>query len=111
MLHARFTDITLRTLKPPLKGQFNHWDRTLSGFGCRVSQGGSKTFLLKHDNRRITIGRHPLVSLVDARQEAKRRLAEFTLGRIGRQSLPYSKAIELFLADKAKTLRPRTLAS
>ena len=36
-------------------------------------------------------------------------MAEFTLGRIRPQSLPYSEAVLAFLADKAKNRRPRTI--
>ena len=108
---VRLNDVALRSLKPPSKGQVDFWDKSLPCFGCRVSQGGSKTFLLKRDNRRITLGRYPIISLADAREEAKRLLAEFTLGRIRPQSLPYSEAVKLFLADKAKSTRARTLAT
>ena len=110
MPSLRFNDVNLRSLKPPLSGQTDFWDASLKGFGCRISHGGTKTFVLKHENRRMTIGRFPLISLQDARSEAKRLLAEFTLGRLRPQSLPYSEAVKLFLADKEKTVRPRTLA-
>ncbi len=110
MPSIRLNDVALRALHPPPKGQIDFWDATLPGFGCRVSQGGAKTFLLKRDNRRITLGRYPVISLQDARVEAKRLLAEFTLGRLRPQSLPYSEAVKLFLADKAKSTRPRTIA-
>ncbi len=110
MPSLRFNDVKLRSLKPPASGQTDFWDASLKGFGCRVSQGGTKTFVLKHENRRITLGRFPVISLQDARIEAKRLLAEFTLGRLRPQSLPYSQAVKLFLADKEKTVRPRTLA-
>jgi integrase len=102
-------DIVLRNAEPPLRGQFMYWDCKLPGFGCRVSQGGAKTFILKHDNRRITIGRFPIISLSEARDEAKRILAEFTLGRVRPQSLPYAQAVEVYLDDKAKNRRPRTI--
>ena len=110
MPNIQLTDVSLRSLKPPVKGQLDFWDSGLPSFGCRLSQGGSKTFLLKHDNRRITIGRYPIISLHDARNEAKRLLAEFTLGRIRPQSLAYSEAVKLFLEDKAKSKRARTIA-
>lgn len=110
MPNVRLNDASLRALKRPEKGQEDYWDSNLPGFGCRVSQGGSKTFLLKRQNRRITLGRYPIISLQDARDEAKRLLAEFTLGRLRPQSLPYAEAVKLFLADKAKSARPRTLA-
>jgi hypothetical protein len=51
----QFSDLKLRSLKPPSNGQLDYWDATLPGFGLRVSQGGAKTFILKHRNRRITM--------------------------------------------------------
>ena len=79
--NVRFTDISLRSLAPPERGQVDYWDELLPCFGCRVSQGGTMTFILKKDNRRISIGRFPIISLAQARTEAKRLLAEHTLGQ------------------------------
>ena len=104
-------DIVLRSLAPLSRGQFVAWDSKLSGFGCRVSQGGTKTFILKHRNRRITIGRYPIISLAGAREEAKRMLAEFMLGRLRPQSMSMQKAAELFIEEKSKSNRPSTVAS
>jgi integrase len=104
-------DIVLRSLAPLSRGQFVAWDSKLSGFGCRVSQGGTKTFILKHRNRRITLGRYPVLSLADAREEAKRMLAEFTLGRLRPQAMSMRKAAELFIEEKVKSNRPSTVAS
>jgi integrase len=108
----RLTDIAIRALPAPAKGQTKVSDDSLHGFGIRVSQGGTKTFFLQvgSDRRFMSLGRYPLISLQDARGEAKRLLAEFTLGRLRPQSLAYADAIRLFLADKAKSARPRTLA-
>jgi hypothetical protein len=77
------TDLKLRNLPLPDKGQVCYWD-SLPGFGVRVSQGGSRTFLLKHKNRFITLGKyHPeIFPLAKAREEAKRILAEFTLAQL-----------------------------
>src|ERR1700685_1282221 len=63
MPSLRFNDVKLRSLNAPPRGQADFWDTSLTGFGCRVSQGGTKTFVLKHENRRMTIGRFPLISL------------------------------------------------
>jgi hypothetical protein len=86
-MRENFSDLKLRAIKPPVKGQIDLWDQSLSGFGLRVSQGGSKTFFLKHRNRRITIGRFPLLSLSQARQQARLYLAEATLGRLRPKSM------------------------
>src|SRR5437763_9970286 len=109
MTKMSFSDVGLRSLTPPPKGQISYWDDKLPSFGCRVSQGGTKTFVLNRDNSLITIGRFPILSLSKARGEAKRLLAEFTLGRVRPQSITYQQAVQLFLEDKAKARRSRTV--
>ena len=77
-----FSDTKLRSLPIPQTGQVDYWCNKLAGFGVRVSQGGSKTFVLNIHNSRRAIGRYPLISLSKARTEAKRLLAERTLGKV-----------------------------
>jgi integrase len=43
-----------------------------------------------------------------ARDQARTIFAEFTLGRIRPQSITYSQPVDLFLAEKRKSRRPRT---
>ena len=74
------SDAGLRSFGTPQKGAVDYWDTKLPGFGCRVSQGGAKTFILKLHNSRKALGRYPLISLSEARTEAKRLLAERLLG-------------------------------
>jgi len=104
-------DTTLRSFAAPPKGQTTFWDDKLPAFGVRVSQGGSKTFVLKRDNTLITIGRYPIISLAQGRDQAKRLLAEFTLGRVRPQAINYEQALEFFLADKRQSRRPRTVGA
>ena len=104
------SDLTLRALAVPPRGQVDFWDTKLPNFGIRVSQGGSKTFILKVYNARRTIGRYPLISLSEARTEAKRILAEKTLGKVRPQSITFPHARALFLEDKARSAKARTLA-
>jgi integrase len=77
----QLTDLTVRHLKTEAK-QRSYFDDTVQGFGVRVSPGGTKTFVLVHGpaRERISIGRFGVISLADARAEAKRILAERTLG-------------------------------
>jgi integrase len=56
----------------------------------------------------ITIGRYGIVSLADARKEARTLLAEFTLGKVRPQSITYEKAVRLFIEDKKKGVREST---
>jgi len=48
----RLTDITIKALKAPPKGVIYYTDDTLTGFGVRVSEGGTKSFILMHGMRR-----------------------------------------------------------
>jgi integrase len=57
----------------------------------------------------ITIGRYGVLSLSEARTEAKRLLAEFTLGRVRPQSLTFEEAVKVYLEDRKGEIRPRTL--
>ncbi|HLH93513.1 MAG TPA: integrase family protein [Xanthobacteraceae bacterium] len=111
---AVLTDTFVRAVKPPPQGQQFHFDASLKGFALRVSQGGAKSFVLKYgrDRRLITIGRfHPdILTLSQARTEAKRLLAEFTLGRHRPQSIAFPTAVEQFLKDKAQARRPSTVS-
>jgi len=104
-----FSDVGLKSLQPPPTGQIDYWDDKLPAFGLRVSQGGSRTFILKRNNSRITIGRYGIISLSAARAEARRLLAEFTLGKIRPQSITYPQAVVLFIEDKRKARRPQTV--
>jgi integrase len=60
--------------------------------------------------RRQTIGRYPQCTLATARKEAARILAEKTVGKIKPTHVAFDDARDEFLAERAKTLRPRTLA-
>ena len=70
---VKFTDLMLRNLPIPDKGQITYSDDG-SALKVRVSQGGRKTFfvLLDGTGTRHTIGRYDEVSLAEARAPAKR---------------------------------------
>src|ERR1039458_5331670 len=100
----RLTEIVVRNLAAPERGQKVCRDETLPGFGVRVSQGGTKTFVLVHgaDRQFTTIGRYPIIGLADARAEAKRILAELTLGKRRPQRVSFDEAFEQFIATHLK---------
>jgi len=103
------TEITLRSLKPPASGQRTVWD-TMPNFGVRVSQGGAKSFvvLLGRNGLRHTIGRYPVISLQDARGEARRLLAERTLGQHRSKSITFERALPLFISAQYQGKRERS---
>ena len=108
----RLTDIAVRQLQLPAKGQKIYFDDALPGFGCRVSQGGTRSFVVQHgyDRQLTTLGRYPSVSLADARKEAKRLLTDRTLGRFRPRSVDWDEAKEQFLSACRRKNRPRTVS-
>jgi integrase len=107
----RLTDLTIRTLPVPPKGQKTYFDDTLTSFGCRVSQGGTRSFVVQHGAERqlTTIGRYPVISLSEARTQAKHILAERTLGKHRPRSIPFDDALAGFLAACEQRNKPRTV--
>src|SRR5579872_3633503 len=97
----RLTDISVRALKVPERGQVKHFDDTLKGFGVRVSQGGAKTYFLMHGRARTltTIGRVGIITLAQARDKAKTILSEKQLGRYQAPTISFEEALELYFAQ------------
>lgn len=109
------TDLQIKRLKAPDKGQKTYYDPGLPGFGVRVSQGGSKTFVVVYgkDRRRRSLGRYPELSLSEARILAKRAQADFALDEVTPSqdlpTIPFELAREKFLADTETRTKTRTI--
>jgi integrase len=58
--------------------------------------------------QRETLGRVGIISLSEARAEAKRKLAEYTLGKHKVSSKPWSDALDEYLAGVKQKRKPRT---
>ena len=112
MPKAHLTDIAIKALRPPRKGQETYWDQTLTGFGVRVSQGGGKSFIVMHgaNRKRTSIGKYPIITLSDARTAAKRLLAEQTLGKHAPLSVGFETACNEYLAECAGRIGEGTLS-
>src|ERR1700690_2769835 len=102
------SDPTVRSLTTPEK-QTYYWDLKFPAFGVRISPGGTKTFVLNQNKTRRTIGRYPDISLSEARTEARRLVAEKTLGRIRPRSITYPQAVTVFLDEKRERRKERTV--
>jgi integrase len=77
----KLTDLSLKNLAAPPRGQVTYDDEG-TPLKVRVSQGGTKTFIiLIGSGRRHTIGRYGDITLQQARAAAVRLKAEKTLGR------------------------------
>ncbi|MBL4626729.1 MAG: site-specific integrase [Roseicyclus sp.] len=109
----KLTDLHVKRLKAPETGQKTHFDETLRGFGVRVSQGGTKSFVVMYGpSRKLrTLGRYPALSLAEARKAAKRVQAEF-LDQSDHAPLPervdFADARSRFLADSKVRNKERT---
>lgn len=103
------TDIAVRNLKPSER-RVTDFDTNLKGFGVRIAPSGTKTFTLMYGptRKRVSLGRVGVVSLADARREAKRILAEHTLGQDGSQAITYRRALNEFLDESSRVNKPRT---
>lgn len=99
----KLTDLHIRQLPTPERGQKTYWEK---GLGVRVSQGGSKTFVLKHHGKLYTLGRYPSMTLKMARHAALEMKVRYT------SKTPvstFSEALTAFLADAEQRLRPKTV--
>jgi integrase len=95
----------VRALKPSAK-QLKVWDTSTPGFGVIV--GRSKSFFVMYGPKRTVkvLGRFPDTPLSAARAAAKKLLA---VNPRPTTALKFEKALELFLEEKAKARRPRTV--
>lgn len=100
------------------------WDSDLTGFGVRVSPGGSRTYFLQSRLKngkpiKITIGKHGKITAEAARQHAMELLAKITLGEdptpekkgqetatsLGDLLTAYTKYLELQGKNSAKAVQ------
>jgi integrase len=106
---SQLTDQDIRRFAAPATVAAYHWDAGTKGFGVRVSPKGVKTFVvLIGSGRRQTLGRYPDLKLIDARKEAKRVLAEKTLGSVRPSHTAFDDVKKEYL-DQSDA-RPRTKA-
>lgn len=108
----RLTDLSVRNLTPPKKGQKIHFDDTLPNFGIRISPRGTRSWvIIVGENRSVrTIGRYPNMSLRDARRTAKAELASpRTSAPAAKDAYTFDAAVKRFLDDCERRLAPRTL--
>lgn len=112
MPQTKLSDVLIRSLPLPERGQVTYWDTALPGFGVRVSQGGTKSFVVIYGptRKRFTIGRYGPISLKQAREEAKKLQAGLTLGVVEKTISPtFYDAKKLFLESCRAKNRPRTV--
>ena len=88
----------MRAAKPPAHGRLMLWDGAVKHFGVRITPNGVKSYVvLLGSGRRQVIGHFPVITLAEAREKAKRILAERTLGRHQTASTSWQSAVQKFI--------------
>jgi integrase len=126
MPKVRLTAAAVDRFRPPETGQVEYFDTHLPAFGLRVSYSGTKAWFVttRVDGRltRITLGRHPALSLADAREKARGIIEQAKAGKDPRQieaearlqrererRTTFGGVAELFMERHVKrNLRPNT---
>lgn len=106
------TDRTIPHLKPVPGKQVIYGDRSLKGFGVRVSGAGQMSYVLTYgaNRQRIKLGDVGIVKLAEAREKARTILAERQLGmRQASGKETYERALDLFLEAARAKNRERTV--
>lgn len=105
------TQLFVDNLKPaPTGTRVEYWDKVHQGFGVRVGDSGVKTFFVMpklHGQRiRVKLGRHPVLTVKEARERAAREALACIDGTDPRRpaaptALPFRAVAERFLHEYA----------
>ncbi len=112
-MRLRLTDIAVRKLSLPERGQVTYWDETTPGFGIRCSQKSKSFVVMFGERRRLkTVGRYPALSLAEARKAARCFLVgvENAPNTAEVPSVTFTEAKKAFLKDCAARNKPRTVS-
>lgn len=82
---SKLTKRTIDAVISPASKQLIYWDTEIKGFGLRVLPSGLKTFIVQYRNaegiqRRMNLGRFGVLTVEQARDLARLKLAEVIVG-------------------------------
>src|SRR4051794_6596748 len=85
-------------------------DDSIPHFAVRVTKAGAKSFVLTigRERQRITIGRYPIVTLAQAREKARKILAERELGVVHSRSRTFRAVKAEYLGRREGEVRAAT---
>jgi integrase len=109
-LKIHLTDLAVKKLSLPDRGQVTYWDDSTPGFGLRLS-AKSKSYVVMYGEKRQlkTFGRYPDISLLDARKQAKLFLANFINNPVAEATFDYKAVLDEYLIDCRKRLRASSM--
>lgn len=108
----KLTKSTVESASLPEKGQSFLWDDDLKGFGLRLTPT-ARTYIVQARvngaTRRVTIGRHGILTVQEARREAIAVLSRMTKGmdpatekkRLKAESVSLAQVVEQYLKDRS----------
>lgn len=108
---AKLTKRAIDAIAVPETRHLIHWDTELKGFGLRVMPSGLRTFVLQYRNadgvqRRMNVGRYGVLTVEQARDIAKLKLAEVIGGgdpaekvRQAREGMTVSEMCDWYLVE------------
>ena len=97
----------------------DYWDDQLPGFGVRVSKSGRKMFIVRYkgasgSKRRLNLGVYPVMSLAEARDQAREKLAAIAKGEdpqvekvAEREAVTFGELANVYLERHAKIKKRR----
>ena len=112
-MKLRLTDIAIKKLSLPERGQVTHWDEATPGFGVRCSTKSKSFVVMFGEKRRLkTLGRYPDLSLSEARTKAKKFFVKCEEGGFApaQREVAFQEAKAQFLSDCEGRNKPRTVA-
>ncbi len=95
-MQTKLTQRAIDSAPLPKDGQTFLWDTELMGFGVRISSTGAKSFVLRYRNsegreRRMATSRYGVLTIDQARNQAKIKLGEVAAGRDPAQEKSHAK--------------------
>ena len=114
------TDGLVKDLEKPAKGNLVVYDKTVKGFGVRITSAGAKAFILNYRvdgrERRITIGSYPDWKTKTAREHAKVMKRQIDVGddpmlhrEESRQAKTVGQLCDLFETEGMPSRRAKTV--
>lgn len=84
MVKEKITKSKVERAPAPAKGEALYWDAEIPGFGLRVTSSGARSYIVQRrvngKNRRITLGRHGILTAESARKRAIIKLGQMADG-------------------------------
>lgn len=108
-MKMHLTDLAVKKLSLPKRGQTTYWDQSTSGFGVRCSTKSKSYVVMYGEKRRLkTLGRLPDLSLANARKQARVFLSMHITQGSEHREYQYEVVLSEYLEECRMRLREST---